>query len=456
MCRNKVLVRSVKKKQFPRVGAGVVKENKTMAKTIQAVRGMNDVLPEQTPYWQLLENCLRDVAQSYGYQEIRFPVVEKSDLFQRTIGEETDIVSKEMYTFEDRNGDSLTLRPEGTAGCVRAGIERGLLYNQVQRLWYLGPMFRRERPQKGRYRQFHQFGIEAFGMDGAAVEAEQILMMARVWHLLEIENQISLQINSLGSSESRAHYKQVLVDYFTNHKADLDEDSQRRLTTNPLRILDSKHPAMQPLIEKAPVLTDYLDENSNAHFEKLKALLETVGITYEVNPRIVRGLDYYDSIVYEWVTESLGAQGAVCAGGRYDGLVEQMGGQATPAVGFAVGLERVVALLEMVQTKKQHTDVCLLMLDEAAVPVGLSLAEKIRSEHPRCRLVSYASGSLKSQMKKADKSGARLVLIIGKNEVESGQVTVKYLREDRPQEIVTMEEAKKIIDQLRDPSSHYG
>ncbi|MCW8996740.1 MAG: histidine--tRNA ligase, partial [Psychromonas sp.] len=304
-----------------------------MAKKIQAIRGMNDTLPEQTPVWQKLESLFRQVVSSYGYSEIRMPIVEYTNLFKRSIGEVTDIVEKEMYTFADRNGDSLTLRPEGTASCVRAGNENGLLYNQERRLWYTGPMFRHERPQKGRYRQFHQFGVETFGIASADIDAEVILLSARLWKALGIEQHVELQLNSLGSNEARALYKEALVEFLAKHVDKLDEDSKRRMTTNPLRVLDSKNPEVQALLVDAPKLSEHLDDESVAHFQLLQKYLDAAGVKYVINERLVRGLDYYNRTVFEWVTNSLGAQGTICAGGRYDGLVEQLGGKSTPAVG---------------------------------------------------------------------------------------------------------------------------
>ncbi len=403
---------------------------------------MHDILPATSPHWQQLEQALRELMRSYGYDEIRFPLVEKTELFVRTIGEVTDIVEKEMYTFEDRNGDSLTLRPEGTAGCVRACIEHGLLHNQTQRLWYSGPMFRHERPQKGRYRQFHQLGVEAYGFAGPDIEAEQILMTARLWKRLGLDG-LELQINSLGSSEARNDYREKLVAYFLAHQNDLDEDSQRRLHSNPLRILDSKHPDMQALIDDAPRLADHLDHDSNQHFKRLRELLGTAGIEYSVNPRLVRGLDYYEKTVFEWVTTRLGAQGTVCAGGRYDGLVEQLGGRATQAAGFAMGLERLLALLEEsgVSLPDNAPHVYLVMAGEQAETEGLKLAETLRDALPALRLkVNCGGGSFKSQMKKADRSGAQLALLLGDNELASASIGIKYLREQRDQETMAQHE----------------
>jgi histidyl-tRNA synthetase len=401
-----------------------------MANSIQAIRGMNDILPDQTPAWQYLEDSVRAVLHAYGYREIRLPILEKTELFQRSIGEVTDIVEKEMYTFADRNGDSLTLRPEGTAGCVRAGIEQGLLYNQQQRLWYMGPMFRHERPQKGRYRQFHQIGVEVFGMTGPDIDAELILMTARLWRRLGIR-EVSLQLNSLGTPAARGHYREVLVAYLERHRAALDEDSLRRLASNPLRILDSKNPAMQAVIEGAPRLADYLDEESRQHFARLCALLDTAGLAYEINPRLVRGLDYYGRTVFEWVTTRLGAQGTVCAGGRYDGLVEYLGGRPTPAVGFAMGIERLIALLEEsgVAFPSTAPHVYMVTVGERAEAHGLVLADRLRDAVPELRvLLNGGGGSFKNQFKRADKSGAQLALILGDSELDAGQVGIKPLR----------------------------
>lgn len=407
-----------------------------MSKSIQAIRGMNDILPDNTAAWLKLESVLIGLMSRYGYQQIRLPIVEKTELFKRAVGEVTDIVEKEMYTFEDRNGDSLSLRPEGTAGCVRAAIENGLLYNQMQRLWYNGPMFRHERPQKGRYRQFHQLGVEAYGMAGPDIDAELIMLSARLWQELGIEG-LELQINSLGSTEERKDYRQQLLQYWRDHQETLDEDGLRRMESNPLRILDSKNPAMQTVIEQAPQLIDALGDESRQHFEQFKAALDGVGIRYVVNPRLVRGLDYYNATVFEWVTDQLGAQGTVCAGGRYDGLVTQLGGRATTAVGFAIGLERLLELVK-IHAKDEianQVDVCLVMVGEAAQAKGLVLAEQLRSELPVLRVQSLCGGgSFKSQMKRADKSGAQIALILGDDEVAANAVSVKFLRQERPQE----------------------
>ncbi|MGM0430221.1 MAG: histidine--tRNA ligase [Pseudomonadota bacterium] len=402
-----------------------------MANTIQAIRGMNDLLPEQSPAWQQVEAVIRRVAASYGYSEIRMPVLESTQLFKRSIGEVTDIVEKEMYTFDDRNGESVTLRPEGTASCVRAGNQHGLLYNQIQRLWYMGPMFRYERPQKGRYRQFHQFGIETFGLESADADAEVILLSARLWREFGIADQVELQLNSLGSNEARASYRDALRNYLSDYTSELDEDSKRRLKSNPLRILDSKDENTQKILEGAPSLSEYWDAESKEHFEQLTARLEAAGISYTLNERLVRGLDYYNRTVFEWVTTALGAQGTVCAGGRYDGLVEQLGGKATPAVGFAMGMERLVLLLQEQDklTPRRVVDAYLMPLGEEAELNAPRIAEQLRNELPELRLVSHCGGgSMKKQMKKADKSGAEVALIIGADEIAQQQVTVKPLR----------------------------
>ncbi|MCV9880084.1 histidine--tRNA ligase [Brenneria izbisi] len=403
-----------------------------MAKNIQAIRGMNDYLPAETALWQRIETSLKQVLGSYGYSEIRTPIVEQTSLFKRAIGEVTDVVEKEMYTFEDRNGDSLTLRPENTASCVRAGIEHGILYNQEQRLWYMGPMFRHERPQKGRYRQFHQLGCEVFGLQGPDIDAELILLTARWWRVLGIAEHVKLELNSIGSLEARATYREALIAFLEQHKDKLDEDCLRRMYTNPLRVLDSKNPQVQTLLNDAPVLTDYLDEESRAHFVALGELLTQAGIPYTVNPRLVRGLDYYNRTVFEWVTTSLGAQGTVCAGGRYDGMVEQLGGHATPAVGFAMGLERLVLLVQSVNPEfKAHpgVDVYLVSSGAGTQAAAMQLAEKLRDTLPQLKLMTnYGGGNFKKQFARADKSGARVALVLGENEVAAGQVVVKNLR----------------------------
>lgn len=423
-----------------------------MAKQIQAIRGMNDCLPEQTPVWQMLETTLRRVVSSYGYSEIRMPIVEMTNLFQRAIGEVTDVVEKEMYTFNDRNGDSLTLRPEGTAGCVRACIEHGLVYNQERRLWYVGPMFRHERPQKGRYRQFHQFGVEVFGLNGPDIDAELIMLTARLWRELGIEQFTKLQLNTLGSSAERAAYRDALVVFLEQHKESLDEESKRRMYSNPLRVLDTKSPQVQEILQHAPTLADYFGEETKAHFNGLKALLDAAGIAYQVNERLVRGLDYYNYTVFEWVTESLGAQGTICGGGRYDGLVEQLGGQATPAVGFAMGLERLTLMLETLEKINNlpaTVDVYICMAGEGALTAGLLLAEQLRSERPQLRIMTHCGGgNFKKQMKRADKVAARIALILGETEVAEQKVTVKFLRDQVEQQTIAVTALLPILDQL--------
>jgi len=399
-----------------------------VAEIIRSIRGMNDILPEVTPYWQAVEKALKDVLAGYGYQEIRFPIVEKTELFCRSIGEVTDIVEKEMYTFADRNGDKLTLRPEGTAGCVRAAMQNGLL-NQTQRLWYMGPMFRHERPQKGRYRQFHQVGVEAYGFNGPDIDAEMILMTARIWKKLGLTG-ATLQINSLGSTEARLAYREVLVKYFEQHQDQLDEDSQRRLHTNPLRILDSKNPAMQALNDAAPKLIDHLDDVSREEFDTLCQSLDAAGLAYEVNPRLVRGLDYYGKTVFEWVTEHLGSQGTICAGGRYDGLVAQLGGKGATAIGFAIGIERLIALLEATNALPEipTIDVYFVAVGEQAAKQALLLAEQLRDQVENLKLITHCGGgSFKNQFKRADRSGARWTLILGDDELAQQVVGVKTM-----------------------------
>lgn len=397
-----------------------------MATKFQSIRGMNDLLPTELVAWQEVESRMRDIIARYGYQEIRFPLLENTEVFSRSIGEVTDIVEKEMYTFADRNGDSLTLRPEGTASCVRAAIQHGLLHNQTQRLWYYGPMFRHERPQKGRYRQFYQFGVECFGFDGPDVDAELILMTARFWRALGIKT--SLQLNSLGSQQARANYRVALCDYLKQHVEQLDEDSKRRLDTNPLRILDSKNPDMQSINANAPQLLDYLDDESKAHFEQLQALLNAHEIPYEVNPRLVRGLDYYNRTVFEWVTEELGSQGTICAGGRYDGLVEQLGGRPVKACGFALGLERVVSLFQKNWQPETQTDVYIVHAGEKTLNFAMGLAEQLRDALKLNIICHCGGGSFKSQFKKADKMNARAAVVIGDEEFESNQCTIKLLQ----------------------------
>ncbi|WP_339410400.1 histidine--tRNA ligase [Pseudomonas sp. EA_35y_Pfl2_R5] len=405
-----------------------------MSKSLQAIRGMNDILPEQTPLWRYFETTVASLLDGYGYRQIRMPIVEFTELFKRSIGEVTDIVEKEMYTFEDRNGDSLTLRPEGTAACVRAVLEHGLVGGgQPQKLWYIGPMFRHERPQKGRYRQFHQIGVEAFNIDGPDIDAELIVLTWRLWGLLGIRDAVKLELNSLGTSAARAVYRDALVEFLTAHADQLDEDSRRRMSSNPLRVLDSKVPETQALLVNAPKLADYLDEESRLHFEGLKARLDAAGVPYVINPKLVRGLDYYSKTVFEWVTDQLGSQGTVCAGGRYDGLVEQMGGKPTPGVGFAMGIERLVLLLETlgkVPAEIAHTvDIYLCAFGEPAELAALALSERLRDQLPNLRLqVNAGAGSFKSQFKKADKSGALFALILGEDELAQQVVGCKPLR----------------------------
>ncbi|MDR6297583.1 histidine--tRNA ligase [Pantoea dispersa] len=403
-----------------------------MAKNIQAIRGMNDYLPADTAIWQRIEGTLKQVLASYGYSEIRLPIVEQTPLFSRAIGEVTDVVEKEMYTFEDRNGESLTLRPEGTAGCVRAGIEHGLLYNQEQRLWYIGPMFRYERPQKGRYRQFHQMGVEVFGLQGPDVDAELIMLTHRWWKALGIADHVELELNSIGSLDARANYRSALVAFLEQHKEVLDEDCKRRMYTNPLRVLDSKNPDIQTLLNDAPTLGEFLDEESREHFSGLCALLDDAGIKYRINQRLVRGLDYYNRTVFEWVTSSLGSQGTVCGGGRYDGLVEQLGGRATPAVGFAMGLERLVLLVQAVNPEFEPTrivDVYVIASGQGVQSAAVQLAEKLRDANPALKLMTnFGGGNFKKQFARADKWGARIALVLGEDEVKAGQVVIKDLR----------------------------
>ena len=416
---------------------------------IQSIRGMNDLLPEQSPTWRYVEAAVSGLLGRYGYREIRFPILEQTELFARAVGEVTDIVEKEMYSFEDRNGDYLSLRPEGTAGCVRACNQNGLLHNQTQRLWYAGPMFRHERPQKGRLRQFHQIGVEAFGLEGPDIDAELLLMTARLWQELKIDRALTLQINSLGTSESRTAYRQALVDFLTQRQDDLDEDSQRRLKSNPLRILDSKNPQTQSVLGQAPVLADFLDSESTQHFQQLCDVLDSAGISYKINPRLVRGLDYYSKTVFEWVTDNLGAQGTVCAGGRYDGLVELLGGKPCAGVGFAIGIERLIMLLDELGTVPdsvaKQVDVYLVAVGTVA-SCALQLAENLRSSFKQLRVESHCGGgSFKSQMKKADKSGAAVAVIVGEDEVLSATVGVKFLREERPQQSVKQQDLTEFL-----------
>ena len=413
-----------------------------MSKSLQAIRGMNDILPEQTPAWRYLERTFAGLLDGYGYSEIRLPILEFTELFARGIGEGTDVVDKEMYTVLDLNGESLTMRPEGTAGCVRAVLEHGLSGGgQVQKLWYTGPMFRYEKPQKGRYRQFHQIGVEVFNLPGPDIDAELIILTWRLWQKLGMADAVTLQLNTLGSSEARARYREALVAYLQERFEQLDEDSQRRMTTNPLRILDSKVESTQALLVGAPTLHDYLDEESIAHFEGLKARLDAVGLRYEINQKLVRGLDYYCRTAFEWVTDKLGAQGTVCGGGRYDGLVSQFGGKPTPGVGFAMGVERLVLLLETLGVipaeLNRPADLYVCAFGEPAELAALTLAEQLRSAIPGIRLlVNAGAGSFKSQFKKADKSGARFALILGEDEVANRVVGFKPLRDEGEQQSI--------------------
>jgi len=408
-----------------------------MAKKIQAIRGMHDILPAQAPVWQFLEDQARAVLERYGYSELRTPLVEVTELFKRSIGEVTDIVEKEMYSFEDRGGDQLALRPEGTASCVRAAIEHSLL-DQPQRIWYSGPMFRRERPQRGRYRQFHQIGVEVFGLDGPDIDLEVILLTRQLWRTLGLKD-LRLEINSLGDADERAQYRDALVGYLEAHFDQLDGDSQKRLTTNPLRVLDSKNPDMRALIAGAPNLLDHLGDTTRTHFETLCAGLDAAGIAYQVNPRLVRGLDYYNRTVFEWITDALGAQGTVCAGGRYDGLVAQLGGRPTPAVGFAMGLER---LIELIDTSRIETgpDAYLVAVGERAQADAVRLAERLREQIPALRLLCHCGGGgFKSQFKKADRSGARVALVLGDDELDQGTIGIKPLRDNGEQRNVAID-----------------
>ncbi|MCU7997078.1 MULTISPECIES: histidine--tRNA ligase [Shewanella] len=411
-----------------------------MAKQIQAIRGMNDILPTQSPLWQKVEAVLRSSVSAYGYSEIRTPIVENTDLFKRSIGEVTDIVEKEMYTFADNNGDSLTLRPEGTASTVRAGNENGLLYNQEQRLWYMGPMFRHERPQKGRYRQFNQFGVEVYGIGSADIDAEVLMLSARLWEKLGISEHVSLELNTLGDPAERAVYRDALIAFLEQHKDALDEDSKRRMYSNPLRVLDSKDQNVQAILVDAPELMDFLGEESKTHFSQLRELLDAVGIKYTINPRLVRGLDYYNRTVFEWVTSSLGSQGTVLAGGRYDGLVAQLGGKDTPAVGFAMGLERIVLLLETLELTKDippEVDVYVTAMGDSCLVEAIKVAQELRNALPNLKVMSHCGGgNVKKQMKRADKSGASVALLIGEDELAEGMVTVKHLRNDIEQQRV--------------------
>ncbi|MBY7765109.1 histidine--tRNA ligase [Vibrio fluvialis] len=418
-----------------------------MAKTIQAIRGMNDCLPTQSPLWQKVEGIVKNVISAYGYNEVRMPIVEETNLFSRAVGEETDVVSKEMYTFEDRNGDSLTLRPEGTAGCVRSCIQNSLINRDEQRLWYMGPMFRHERPQKGRYRQFHQCGVEVFGLNGPDVDAELIMMTARLWRELGIDKHVRLELNSIGSQEDRADYRTALVAFLEQHIDVLDEDCKRRMHTNPLRVLDTKNPDIQAILGDAPRLSEYLGEESKAHFAGLCELLDAAGIEYTVNERLVRGLDYYNRTVFEWMTESLGSQGTVCGGGRYDGLVEQLGGKATPAVGFAMGLERLVLMMETLGNTdvRRNVDVYMVTAGEGTLAAGMKLVEELREQVPGLRVMThFGGGNFKKQFKRADKVGAAVALVLGENEVAEKTVVLKDLAGGEQETISQTEIAGKL------------
>ena len=413
-----------------------------MAKNIQAIRGMNDCSPTESPLWQWIEGQVRQILSSYGYSEVRMPIVESTPLFARAIGEVTDVVSKEMYTFWD-NDEQLTLRPEGTAGCVRAAIEHGWIYNNEQRLWYMGPMFRHERPQKGRYRQFHQAGVEVFGIATPEIDVELIILTARLWKALGIDQHVSLQLNSIGSLEARANYRSALVAFLENHQDLMSEEEKERLVKNPLRILDTKNQALQDVLDGAPKLLDYLDDESREHFAQLCGLLDAVGIQYEINPKLVRGLDYYNKTVFEWVTSALGAQGTVCGGGRYDGLVEQLGGHATSGVGFAMGLERLVLLVQEVNKSipvKSAVDIYVVYQGEGTTLAAFQLAEKLRSELPHLSTMLHCSGgNFKKQFRRADKSGATLALVLGESEVQNNQVVVKHLLGEAEQQTIDVD-----------------
>lgn len=426
-----------------------------MIKKLHAIRGMNDSLPEEVELWQQIEETLKSVLASYGYIEIRLPILEQTSLFQRAIGEVTDIVGKEMYSFTDRNGDSLTLRPEGTAGCVRAGIEHGLLYNQEQRLWYVGPMFRYERPQKGRYRQFYQMGAEVFGQQGPDVDVELILLTARLWRALGIDKHVSLEINSIGSIKSlggSTSYREALVGFLSQHEDCLDEDCRRRIHTNPMRVLDTKNPDIQALLNDAPNMIDYLDKDSRAHFLDLCELLDLTGIPYKINPRLVRGLDYYNLTVFEWVTTRLGAQNAICGGGRYDCLVERLGGHATPAIGFAMGLERLVLLIQTVNpnyTAAKRVDAYLVAEGNNVQSVALLLAEQLRDTLPFLRIMTnYGGGSFQKQFRRADKHGARVALVIGEREAATQQVVIKDLATGIQERLAQIDVATRLVSIL--------
>ena len=422
-----------------------------MNKTIQPVTGMKDVLPSDSPVWHYLETTVASLFSRYGYDEIRFPLLEETGLFKRSIGAVTDIVEKEMYTFDDRNGDSVTLRPEGTACCVRACESNGLLYRQIQRLWYMGPMFRYEKPQKGRFRQFHQIGVEVFGLAGPDIDAELLLMTARLWQSLAIADALTLEVNSIGTPESRVAYRQALVDYLRDYSQQLDADSQRRLTTNPLRILDSKNPQLQGILAGAPQLDEFIDERSRAHFHELLSILDKAGVAYRINPRLVRGLDYYSATVFEWVTDKLGAQRGVCAGGRYDQLVGQLGGKPTPAIGFAMGVERLLLLLEALRAVPadiRPKPAIYIAIAAGVEAYGLSIAEKLRDALPTLAIVTHCGGgSFKNQFKRADRSGAAVAVVLGADEASNQRLTVKFLRRQQPQQTLSLAAAIALFSQ---------
>ena len=408
---------------------------------------MNDILPGVSATWRHVESIVVEVIESYGYEEIRLPILEHTEIFARAIGEVTDIVEKEMYTFRDRNDESLTMRPEATAGLVRSGITNGLFYNQRKKLWTLGPMFRYEKPQKGRYRQFHQFDVEAVGYSGPDIDAELIIMCARMWERLGL-SRLTLQINTLGSHDARASYRQSLVDYFSTVKSALDDDSMRRLKKNPLRILDSKNPEMQEIIAAAPLMIDFLDDKSAAHFDGLKMLLDGQGIQYDINPRLVRGLDYYNQTVFEWVTDALGSQGAVCGGGRYDSLVEKLGGRSTPAIGWAMGVERLIGLYETCggELAESAPDVYIVAFGHKAFSLGLTTAEELRGRISGLKVeLNLGGGSLKTQLKRADRSGATYAVILGEDEVDCQEASIKPLRTSEDQSSVALDELADVL-----------
>ncbi|MDE0411682.1 MAG: histidine--tRNA ligase [Gammaproteobacteria bacterium] len=418
-----------------------------MSDRIQSIRGMHDVLPPSSRMLRDLEHSLQDVLRQYGYLEVRLPVLEQTELFRRSLGEVTDVVEKEMYTFEDRNGDSLTLRPEGTAGCVRAGLQQGILHGQPVRLWYGGPFFRHERPQKGRYRQFHQIGAETFGLAGPDIDAELMVMCQQMWQRIGLPTGPVLEINSLGTLQARQSYRATLTEYLKQHESRLGTQEQQRLHTNPMRILDSKNPDIQDVIRNAPSLSEHLDPESSEHFEGLKALLHTAGIQYHVNPQLVRGLDYYSKTVFEWVVPELGAQATICAGGRYDGLVDQLGGKPYPAAGFAIGLERLMSLLEASWADDTGIDAYMVLAGDQASHEGMRIAGRLRKQLPSLSLiVNCGGGSMKAQMKRADRSMAKLALILAEEELNCGTISVKFLREQRDQETVSQENLVSYLD----------